>query len=51
MAKMIASITGIDPDCVNIKATTTEGLGMIGEGEGIGAMCVALVQSGGKTDE
>jgi 2-C-methyl-D-erythritol 2,4-cyclodiphosphate synthase len=28
---------------INIKATTTEGLGVIGKGEGIGAMCVALI--------
>jgi len=32
------------PNGVNIKATTTEGLGMIGKGQGIGAMCVALIE-------
>ncbi len=44
MQKKIAKTLNIFPDCVNIKATTTEGLGMIGEGDGIGAMCVALIE-------
>ena len=34
----------IAPNAVNIKATTTEGLGVIGKGQGIGAMCVALIE-------
>jgi len=44
MTKQIARILDIESECVNIKATTTEGLGLIGEGEGIGAMCAALIR-------
>lgn len=44
MKKNIARTIEIEPECVNIKATTFEGLGMIGKGEGIGAMCVVLIQ-------
>lgn len=33
----------IEPDCVNIKATTEEGLGFTGRKEGISAHCVCLI--------
>jgi 2C-methyl-D-erythritol 2,4-cyclodiphosphate synthase len=33
----------INPASINIKATTTEGLGVIGKGEGIAAICSALI--------
>lgn len=44
MQASIAKAANIALDGINIKATTTEGLGVIGKGEGIGAMCVALIE-------
>ena len=43
MQEKLASTVEVEPSCFNIKATTTEGLGIIGKGDGIGAMCVALL--------
>ena len=43
MQKNIAQTLEIDPCRINVKATTTEGLGIIGKGEGIGAMCAVLL--------
>ena len=43
MQKNLARTLEIISSCINIKATTTEGLGIIGKGEGIGAMSVVLV--------
>jgi 2-C-methyl-D-erythritol 2,4-cyclodiphosphate synthase len=44
MQNSLAKEMNIAPNAVNIKATTTEGLGVIGKGQGIGAMCVALIE-------
>lgn len=44
MKTCIAEIIGINPTCLNIKASTREGLGAIGAGEGIEVHVVALIQ-------
>lgn len=45
MAKRMAECLDVDHSRINIKATTTEGLGSIGQGAGIAAMCVVLLES------
>lgn len=43
MVENIARVLAIAPACINIKATTSEGLGFTGRGEGIAAQAICLL--------
>ena len=45
MKAKIAEALNISPEQVNVKATTSEGLGFVGEGKGIAAYAVVLLKS------
>ena len=47
VSKMVSNIAGalnVAPDCVSVKATTNEGLGFIGAGDGAAAYAVVLLE-------
>lgn len=47
MKENIAKALEVSENAVNIKATTTEGMGFAGRKEGIASYCVALIQNKG----
>lgn len=44
MRERVAELLGLPPTGVNVKATTTDGLGAVGRGEGIAALAVVLLE-------
>jgi 2-C-methyl-D-erythritol 2,4-cyclodiphosphate synthase len=43
----LADALGLTPQRVNVKASTGEGIGFVGRGEGVAALAVVSLQSGG----
>ena len=48
MELAIADLLGVGADAVNVKVTSTDGLGALGRGEGIAALAVALLLRAGE---
>jgi len=44
MRASLAEVMDVDPDCIGLKATTSEGMGAMGRGEGIAAWAGCLIR-------
>ena len=47
MRESLAGLTGLPRDCINLKATTTEGMGWLGREEGMACHAVVLLGASG----
>jgi 2-C-methyl-D-erythritol 2,4-cyclodiphosphate synthase len=45
MRARIAPLLGVEPEALNVKATTTEKLGFTGRGEGLAAQAIVLIEA------